>query len=118
MSVQTLSRRAVWRGAVTAFAACALALTSLAQPALAEGAVVKIDNFTFTPATLTIPLGATVTFENGDDIPHTIVMMALKSRSKPLDTGESFSFTFTTAGSFEYFCGLHPHMKGMIIVAP
>lgn len=130
MSVQTLSRRAVWRGAVTACAVCAAVFLPLPRPAQAEDApvktaaavttdtVIRIENFTFNPATLTVPLGATVTFDNNDDIPHTIVSIPLKARSKPLDTGDKYSFTFTTAGSFEYFCGLHPHMKGMVTVTP
>jgi plastocyanin len=114
MSMPVISRR----GAVTAIAASTLALLCAPRAAQAADAVIRIDNFTFNPAMITIPSGTTVTFENGDDIPHTIVIMALKTRSKPLDTGDSFSFTFTTTGSFEYFCGLHPHMKGMIIVTP
>ena len=118
MSVQNLLRRSARSGAVVAAATIvALAMCPL-QSAIAEDAIIKIDNFTFTPATLTVTPGTTVTWENDDDIPHTIVTPTLKARSKPLDTGDKYSFPFTTAGSFEYFCGLHPHMKGMITVAP
>jgi plastocyanin len=80
-----------------------------------ETANVMIDNFTFEPAQLTVKVGTTVTWKNRDDIPHTVVS-AGKFRSKTLDTDDSFSFTFTTAGDYKYFCSLHPHMTGMIKV--
>ena len=76
---------------------------------------VMIDNFTFQPAELTVKVGTTVTWTNHDDIPHTIVS-AGKFRSKALDTDNSFSFTFTAAGDYKYFCSLHPHMTGTIKV--
>lgn len=118
MSVQTLSRRPFAGGGVALLAALFLTPVVFSGPARAADVAVKIDNFTFSPASLTIVPGTTVTFTNNDDIPHTIVILAAKARSKPLDTGDSFSFTFTAAGNFEYFCGLHPHMKGMINVTP
>ena len=83
--------------------------------ARAEDSVVTIDNFTFQPQELTVKAGTTVTWKNRDDIPHTIVS-AGKFRSKTLDTDDSFSFTFTAAGDYKYFCSLHPHMTGMIKV--
>jgi plastocyanin len=76
---------------------------------------VMIDNFTFAPAQLTVKVGTTVTWKNRDDIPH-VVVSAGKFRSKTLDTDDSFSFTFTAAGDYKYFCALHPHMTGMIKV--
>jgi plastocyanin len=80
-----------------------------------EESTVTIDNFTFAPAELTVKVGTTVTWKNHDDIPHTIVS-AGKFRSKALDTDDSYSFTFTTAGAYAYFCSLHPHMTGTIKV--
>ena len=77
---------------------------------------ITIDNFTFTPKELTVPVGTTVKWVNHDDIPHTIVEKKTTFRSKALDTDESYSFTFTSAGTFDYFCGLHPHMVGQVIV--
>jgi plastocyanin len=74
-----------------------------------------IDNFTFTPAELKVKVGDTVTWTNHDDIPHTVVS-AGKFRSKTMDTDNTFSFTFTSAGDYKYFCSLHPHMTGMIKV--
>ena len=119
MTAQTPGRRSRWSGATPIVAIALLAFASLSRPVLAEDVnTIKIDNFTFAPATLTFPIGATATWENGDDIPHSVVIADLKIRSKPLDTGDKYSFTFTTAGTFEYFCGLHPHMKGMIVVTP
>lgn len=76
---------------------------------------VHIDNFVFQPPELTIKVGTTVTWTNRDDIPHTVVS-AGKFRSKTLDTDDKFSFTFTNAGDYKYFCSLHPHMTGMIKV--
>ncbi len=86
--------------------------------ARADDANVSIDNFAFTPAVLTVKPGATVTFENHDDIPHLVVAADGKYRSKALDTNDKFSFTFDKPGEYAYFCGLHPKMKGKIVVAP
>ena len=77
---------------------------------------VKIDNFVFNPAELTVPVGATVKFVNHDDIPHSVVDKNKAFRSKALDTDDSFTFTFANAGTYDYFCGLHPHMTGKIVV--
>lgn len=93
------------------FAVIAFQMTA----ARCEDLAVTIDNFTFEPAQLTIKVGTTVTWKNRDDIPHTVVS-AGKFRSKTLDTDDSFSFTFTSAGEYKYFCSLHPHMTGMITV--
>ena len=87
----------------------------LASAAHAEEIEVKIDNFTFAPQKLTVKAGTTVTWINEDDIPHTVVSTG-HFRSKPLDTGDKFTFTFTTPGSFVYFCSLHPHMQASITV--
>ena len=89
-----------------------------ANAVLAEEAIIHIDNFTFNPAELIVKPGTIVTWINGDDIPHTIVEDKTKFRSKALDTDEKFSMTFTDPGEIGYFCGLHPHMKGKIIVKP
>lgn len=84
----------------------------------AAQAVIKIDNFTFTPATLTVKAGTTVTWVNEDDIPHAIAEKSRAFKSKVLDTDDKFSYTFATPGSFDYFCSLHPHMVGKIVVQP
>jgi plastocyanin len=79
---------------------------------------VKIDNFSFGPVTLTVPVGATVTWINRDDIPHTVVSTddSKTFKSKVLDTDEKFSFTFSKAGTYPYFCSIHPKMTGKVIV--
>lgn len=77
---------------------------------------VKIDNFSFGPTTLTVAAGSTVTWVNHDDIPHTVTSKTMVFRSKALDSDDKFSFTFTTPGTYKYFCGLHPHMTGTIVV--
>lgn len=87
-----------------------------AAPATA-GPTVKIDNFTFGPATLTVKVGTTVTWVNNDDIPHTVVASDhVTFKSKVLDTDQRFSFTFTKPGDYPYFCSLHPHMVGKVVV--
>jgi plastocyanin len=83
--------------------------------ARAEDVAVHIDNFVFEPAQLTVKVGQTVTWTNRDDIPHTVVC-AGKFRSKAMDTDGTFSFTFTAAGEYKYFCSLHPHMTGAVKV--
>jgi len=103
----------------------AMLLGPLVGALLAYGAVaaqepstdeVKIDNFVFNPQELTVAVGTMVKFVNHDDIPHTVVDKNKGFRSKALDTDDSFSFTFANAGTYDYFCGLHPHMQGKIIV--
>ena len=96
-------------------AAATLVFMSTSLAARAQEVAVSIDNFTFTPPELTVKVGDTVTWTNRDDIPHTIVS-AGKFKSKTLDTDNTFSFTFTSAGDYKYFCSLHPHMTGTIKV--
>jgi plastocyanin len=96
-------------------ACAALVFAGAAGFARADETKVTIDNFTFNPQTLTVKAGTTVTWTNQDDIPHTIANPPT-FRSKPLDTEQSYSFTFTTPGTYKYFCSLHPHMTGTIVV--
>ena len=113
------------RGALVAFATSIMlaaavlpgsAQTETAPPAVTS-AHVSIDNFSFTPQTLTVKAGTTVTWTNRDDIPHGIASdNKAFTRSKALDTEDSYSVTFTTPGTFKYFCYIHPHMTGNIIV--
>lgn len=89
-----------------------------ATPAPADTPVeVRIDNFSFSPQTLTVAPGTTVKWTNRDDIPHTVVSDdKVTFKSKVLDTDESYSFTFTKAGTFDYFCSVHPKMTAKVIV--
>jgi plastocyanin len=116
--MRTLTRphplaRFAWTALIVA-AVSALAIGSV----FADEANVAIGNFTFVPDMITVRPGTTVTFENRDDIPHLVVDAASKFRSKAMDTGDTFSVKFDTPGEFSYFCALHPHMKGKVIVAP
>jgi plastocyanin len=77
---------------------------------------VSIDNFTFTPAELTVPAGSKVMWVNHDDVPHTVVSNAKAFASKALDTDDQFVHVFPSAGTYPYFCSVHPHMIGQIIV--
>jgi plastocyanin len=92
------------------------AMLAFGAVAAQDANVVTIDNFTFGPKELTIAVGTTIKFVNHDDIPHTVVDKKLSFRSKALDTDDAYSYTFATAGSFDYFCSLHPQMVGKIIV--
>ena len=86
------------------------------QQAQAAAVEVKIDNFSFGPQAQTVPVGTTVTWTNRDDIPHTVVSTDGVFKSKTLDTDEKFSFTFAKAGTFAYFCSIHPKMTGKVVV--
>lgn len=107
---------------LTAFSMLAVGRVSLpaapSKPQPAQTAEVKIDNFSFGPETLTIAVGTTVTWTNRDDIPHTVVASdaAKTFKSKVLDTDEKFSFTFAKAGTYPYFCSVHPKMTGKVVV--
>jgi plastocyanin len=92
--------------------ACAIA------PSVAQNSAVPvvIDNFVFSPERLTINAGTTVTWTNRDDIPHTVVAKNRLFKSRAIDADDSFSFTFSTPGEYVYFCSLHPHMTGTIVV--
>jgi plastocyanin len=79
-------------------------------------AEVTIDNFTFRPQTLTVAVGATVTWTNRDDIPHTVVSDNAVFKSKARDTGETFSYTFDKPGTYPYHCSIHPKMTGQVVV--
>jgi plastocyanin len=97
----------------------ALSIFLLAAPAYgAEEAKVTIDNFVFTPATLSVKAGTTIVFVNHDDLPHNVVDAKGGFKSKALDTDETFARVFDKPGEIVYFCGLHPRMRGKIIVTP
>ncbi len=110
------ARRALMLG--FAIGVVALYAVHIEAARAADDAMVRIDNFSFTPEELTVKAGATVTWENEDDIPHSIVLTDKSFHSKPLDTHDKTAFTFTKTGVVAYFCGLHPHMQGKITVVP
>ena len=111
-----LGRRMIGLGAVLGLVLWAG--TGLRPVEASDVSTIKIENFSFAPENLTVPVGATVTWENGDDIPHSVVLSDKSFRSKTLDTHDKATFTFTKAGEVPYFCGLHPHMTGKITVVP
>ena len=102
--------------ALGAMALLVAAAMTVASPARAADIEVKIDNFTFNPQQITVKAGDTVIWVNHDDIPHTVTSKTMAFRSKAMDTDDKFSFTFATPGKFDYFCSLHPHMTGTIVV--
>lgn len=112
LKILTLQAAALVASAVLMTAVATI--TRAAPPAAATA--VSIANFTFKAPVLTVKPGTTVTWTNGDDIPHTVVSKDGLFKSKVLDTGDKFSFTFAKAGQFGYFCSIHPHMTGTIVV--
>ncbi|MDI3469748.1 MAG: Copper binding protein, plastocyanin/azurin family [Pseudolabrys sp.] len=97
-------------------AALGVAVVQAAGQACAADIEVKIDNFTFAPQQITVKAGDSVTWTNRDDIPHTVTSKTMAFRSKALDTNDKFTFTFSTPGTYAYFCSLHPHMTGAVVV--
>jgi plastocyanin len=118
-----MKRKHVWVAGFTAPVMIALLLllagsprvTAKEQPS-AAAVEVKIDNFSFGPQTITVPVGATVIWTNRDDIPHTSVSTEGVFKSKVMDTDEKFSYTFTKAGTYPYYCSIHPKMTGQVVV--
>jgi len=111
-TIKSRSRVAAAFGVVLLVAAATFA----ARSAPATDAEVDIDQFTFLPQRITVKAGTTVTWINEDDVPHTVASSGKVFKSKALDTADKFSFTFTTPGTYDYFCSLHPHMTGAVVV--
>jgi plastocyanin len=118
-----VAKKNVWVAGLAAPVTIAMMLLLAGPPSVtandqasAAHAEVRIDNFSFGPQTLTVPVGATVTWTNRDDIPHTVVSTDGVFKSKVQDTDEKFSHTFTKAGTYPYFCSVHPKMTGKIVV--
>ncbi len=109
-------RAVMTAGALGALVGAVLAGSVLLADAQNQTSAIAIDNFTFNPQTVTVKAGTTVTWTNKDDIPHAIAAVGKQFKSKVMDTDNSYSFTFTTPGSYAYFCSLHPHMTGTIVV--
>jgi len=119
-----LRQKTYLAGAVGMAALLAAALPRLtaagetAVKAAASTATVQIDNFTFTPATLTVAAGTTVTWKNEDDSPHRIGDKDGTFKSAALDTDDTFSHLVATPGVYPYICTIHPYMAGKIVVKP
>ena len=124
MMIMMMTQRACFAGlavvlaAGTALLARSPSVSANAQQQAAAATDVKIDNFSFGPATLTVPPGTTVTWTNADDSPHTVREKDGKFKSAALDTDDTFSQTFAAPGEYEYFCSIHPYMTGKIVVKP
>jgi plastocyanin len=118
------SKRALWIFAAAVIAVAGFISIAGTQKGLAArpggppgGIEVKIDNFTFGPASLTVAAGTTVTWTNKDDVPHTVVSDDKATfKSKALDTGDQFSYTFAKPGKYQYFCSVHPKMTAEVVV--
>ena len=103
--------------AVALYPVRAVATTSNAAGE-ASGTEVKIDNFAFNPAVITVKAGTQVTWINKDDIPHTVDSSEGKFKSAALDTDQKFEFKFSEPGEYPFFCRMHPKMTGKVIVQP
>jgi plastocyanin len=86
------------------------------EDAKAAPTEVRVDNFSFGPDTLTVAVNSTVTWINKDDVPHVIASNDGVFKSKALDTDDKYSYTFTKAGTYAYYCSIHPKMVGRIVV--
>ncbi len=106
----------VRRGVAALLLVTALAAAADAPPAKAYA--VKLEHFMFSPTSLTVPVGATVTWRNLDGEVHTTVSIDGLFRSAALDQGDEYSYTFKVAGSYRYVCSIHPQMVGTIVVTP
>jgi plastocyanin len=128
-SAPSLPTATIWRSRLAGVAALIVLATpasliaaeppSLPPPSqIAQGAAsqVSIDNFQFSPATLTVPTGTTVTWTNRDDMVHTVTSTTRVFSSSSLETDATFSYTFTSPGTYSYFCALHPRMTATVIV--
>ncbi len=93
-----------------------LQAAAVASPAKARMLTVQIKNFAFVPAVVTVTPGTTVTWINTDEDPHTVTATNKSFHSAAIDTSGRYTFTFRKAGDFAYFCSLHPHMTGKVIV--
>jgi len=111
----SLFRDALGAFGAGAVVACVASAVAIAVPTEQH---IIIDNFSFKADKLTVPAGTTVVWENDDDIAHNIVALDGTFRSQALDTEDKFKFIFTEAGTYEYFCSLHPRMRGEIVVTP
>jgi amicyanin len=110
-------RSAIAAAVLGAVVGSGLAGGVLVARAQTTAAPISIDNFTFSPQQLTVKAGTTVTWTNKDDIPHGIAATGNTfKRSTAMDTDGTYSFTFTTPGTYQYFCYIHPHMTGTIVV--
>ena len=116
--MRTLRNPSALRRAINAAALATALLAPALAAAVGEENKVVIDNFSFTPNIISVKPGTTVTFENHDDIPHSVVDTAGNFHSKALDTNDAFQVTFDQPGEYNYYCGLHSHMRGKVIVAP
>jgi len=117
-----MAKTNLFLSAVALVLAVGLASVLVLHPARAKGETasspleVRVDNFTFGPATLTVPVNSTVTWVNKDDLPHVIASNDGVFKSKALDTEDKYSYTFSKPGTYAYFCSIHPKMVGTIIV--
>jgi plastocyanin len=90
--------------------------TATKPPVSVNGPAVTINNFNFTPATITVSTGATVTWVNRDDVPHTVIASDKSFSSQNIDTDGQFSQKFDTPGTYSYFCAIHPFMTAKVVV--
>lgn len=97
-----------------------LGLVIVAPPASGATLAVTMQGYAFSPSSLTIHVGDTVTWTNHDQAPHDVTTTSapVSIKSSTLSTGQSFSYTFTTAGSYSYYCSIHPDMTAQLVVQP
>src|SRR5262245_13757865 len=111
-----LIKRHFWLAVSLALLALAFTYSRGTPTASADANEIVIQNFAFEPSTLTVKVGATVTWVNRDDEPHTATATDKRFNSKTLENGDKFSTEFNAPGTYKYYCALHPKMTGQVIV--
>jgi plastocyanin len=117
--IASLQRQFVVASVAAALLGCVGGAGAQQQVAATGPAQISIDNFNFSPSTLTIAAGTKVTWVNNDEEPHTVVNVDQPTRvfrSGGLDSGDTYSFVFDKPGTYDYICSIHPHMSGKIVV--
>ena len=122
-SVMKMLTRGLFLSAIAAGALIAGVINFAAadgqSPAPAPAAspyVVRMKDFAFSPSTIKVPVGATVRWKNDDSVAHTVTSSSKSFDSGNLESGHSFTFTFTKSGSYPYVCTYHPDMTGTVVV--
>jgi len=111
-----LPKKGMLLGALGAVTALVVAAPPAPSADAAKSAEVDIANFHYSPPTLVVAAGTTVTWKNADDSPHSVREKSGKFKSAALDTDDTFSQTFTAPGEYDYICSIHPYMRGKIVV--
>lgn len=113
-----LSKAAMLLGTLGTVTALVVAAPRAPSADATKSAEIQIANFHYSPPSLVVAPGTTVTWKNADDSPHSVREKSGKFKSAALDTDDTFSQTFTAPGEYDYICSIHPYMRGKVVVKP